>query len=264
MTEDRDDGMEQGPGGGDVPSDPSDPFADADSVNELEELVSNVASVPDEPVESAESELISGDGPTPAPEPVTSGAPAAARAEDAGELRRQVAAKDAQLAQVMTAYRGLKKETERLRKRIESHQKRRFEQSKNDFIGHFVEVLDNLDRAIDSIENNFDSDAVLEGIILVRSRLVQLLREEGLEKIFVGGQSFDPTHSEAAGIEPVADPSQDNVVLKELQRGYMLKGALLRPARVIVGRYSHAGAEGDVGADKSSSAATPPENDSSD
>ena len=117
-------------------------------------------------------------------------------------------------------------------------EKRRFELSKNDFIGRFVEVLDNLDRAIDLIENNFDSDAVVEGIILVRSRLVQLLREEGLEKIFVGGQPFDPTHSEAAAIESVEDDSQDNIVLKELQRGYMLKGALLRPARVVVGRFS--------------------------
>ena len=47
---------------------------------------------------------------------------------------------------------------------------------------------------------------------------------------------FDPEHSEAAGIEPVDDPTQDNVVLREVQRGYYLKGILLRPSRVIVGR----------------------------
>jgi molecular chaperone GrpE len=64
-----------------------------------------------------------------------------------------------------------------------------------------------------------------------------LLRQEGLEKIFVGGQPFDPTHSEAAAIEPVDDEAQDNIVLSELQRGYMLRGALLRPARVVVGRF---------------------------
>ncbi|HEX9725251.1 MAG TPA: nucleotide exchange factor GrpE [Vicinamibacteria bacterium] len=267
MTEDRDnDGTDRGPGAGEpVPSEPGDPFADYDEVNELEELVPDVPPVPAEPADLDELEVVDEADPTLAPEPLESRTPAAgppsergapSATEEAGELRRQVEAKDAQLAQVMTAYRGLKKETERLRKRIETHQKRRFEQSKNDFIGHFVEVLDNLDRAIDSIENNFDPDSVLEGIILVRSRLVQLLREEGLEKIFVGGQSFDPTHSEAAGIEPVEDPSQDNVVLKELQRGYMLKGALLRPARVIVGRYSHAGGENstDGGNDKSSPA----------
>ncbi len=151
----------------------------------------------------------------------------------------------------MNAYRNLKKDTEKLRARAVKAEKRRLELSKNDFIGRFVEVLDNLDRAIDSIENNFDSDAVVEGIILVRSRLVQLLREEGLEKIFVGGQPFDPTHSEAAAIESVEDDSQDNIVLKELQRGYMLKGALLRPARVVVGRFSRTGNTSPSGASTS-------------
>jgi molecular chaperone GrpE len=149
-----------------------------------------------------------------------------------------LADKEAQIAKAMEAYRGLKKENERFRQRMEQSQKRHIERSKNEFIGQFVDVLDNLDRAIDSIESNFDSDSVLQGIILLRSRLVQLLRQEGLEKIFVGGQPFDPTHSEAAAIEPVENQADDNIVIRELQRGYMLKGALLRPARVVVGRFS--------------------------
>ncbi|MFQ5791628.1 MAG: nucleotide exchange factor GrpE, partial [Acidobacteriota bacterium] len=158
--------------------------------------------------------------------------------QELDKVRARLAAKEAQLAQVMEAYRNIKKETGKLRQRIEKSERRRFERSKNDFISHFVDVLDNLDRAIDSIENNFDPDSVLQGIMLVRSRAVQLLRGEGLEKIFVGGQPFNPTHSEAAAIEPVEDESKDNIVLKELQRGYMLKGSLLRPARVVVGRYT--------------------------
>ena len=152
-------------------------------------------------------------------------------------LRAKIDHKDRQIEQVMEAYRGKKEETEKLRKRIEKTERRKFEQSKGDFIARFVEVLDNLDRAIDSIENAFDPDSVLQGIMLVRSRLVQLLKEEGLEKIFVRGQIYDPTHSEAAGMEDVPDESQDGMVLKELQPGYMLKGSLLRVARVVVGRY---------------------------
>ena len=154
------------------------------------------------------------------------------------DLKNNLARKDKQIEQVMGAYREIKGETEKLRERIKKVERRKFEQSKGDFIARFVEVLDNLDRAIESIENNFDSDSVLQGIILVRSRLVQLLREEGLEKIFVGGQAFDPTYSEAAGMEEVGSAEEDGVVLKELQRGYLLKGALLRAARVIVGRFS--------------------------
>lgn len=152
-------------------------------------------------------------------------------------LRAKLDHKDRQIEQVMEAYRAKKEETEKLRTRIEKTERRKFEQSKGDFIARFVESLDNLDRAIDSIENAFDPDSVLQGIMLVRSRLVQLLKEEGLEKIFVRGQIYDPTHSEAAGMEAVPDESQDGIVLKELQPGYMLKGSLLRVARVVVGRY---------------------------
>ncbi len=158
-------------------------------------------------------------------------------------LRAKLDHKDRQIEQVMEAYRGKKEETEKLRTRIEKTERRRFEQSKGDFIARFVEVLDNLDRAIDSIENAFDPDSVLQGIMLVRSRLVQLLKEEGLEKIFVRGQIYDPANSEAAGLQDVPDESQDGMVLKELQPGYMLKGSLLRVARVVVGRYGNDSSE---------------------
>ncbi|MEE9180620.1 MAG: nucleotide exchange factor GrpE [Vicinamibacteria bacterium] len=244
MTEDREkDGAQGAPGAPDpIPSEPAEPAQPAET-DELIELIEDTGEPggneePGDneelvPLEPAEAEASVSAAPAPG------AAIPAAPAQPASDLQKKVEEKDAQIAQVMNAYRTLKKDTEKLRARAVKAEKRRFELSKNDFIGRFVEVLDNLDRAIDSIENNFDSDAVLEGIILLRSRLVQLLREEGLEKIFVGGQPFDPTHSEAAAIEPVEDDSQDNIVLKELQRGYMLKGALLRPARVVVGRFSH-------------------------
>lgn len=159
-------------------------------------------------------------------------------AEQIQALKKKLDDKDAQISKVMDAYRQLKKDNERTRQRLETDLKRRVDKSKNEFIGQFVDVLDNLDRAIDAVENNFDSDSVLQGIILLRSRLVQLLRLEGLEKIFVDNQPFDPLHSEAAGVEEVESEDEDNLVIRELQRGYTMKGSLLRPARVVVGRYS--------------------------
>jgi molecular chaperone GrpE len=180
--------------------------------------------------------------PPPAPRPQAPELPEET-VQELRALRAKIEHKDRQIEQVMEAYRGKKEETEKLRKRIEKTERRKFEQSKGDFIARFVEVLDNLDRAIDSIENAFDPDAVLQGIMLVRSRLVQLLKEEGLEKIFVRGQIYDPAHSEAAGMEPVSDESQDGIVLRELQPGYMLKGSLLRVARVVVGRHGTDSAE---------------------
>ena len=255
MTEDREkDGASGAPGAPDpIPSEPDELIELIEDTGEPggnEEPSDNEELVPLEPVEAEASVSAA-----PAPGAAIPDAPA----QPASDLQKKVEEKDAQIAQVMNAYRALKKDTEKLRARAVKAEKRRFELSKNDFIGRFVEVLDNLDRAIDSIENNFDSDAVLEGIILLRSRLVQLLREEGLEKIFVGGQPFDPTRSEAAAIEPVEDDSQDNIVLKELQRGYMLKGALLRPARVVVGRFSRTDAKASEAPEAPSSEPAPPE-----
>lgn len=202
-----------------------------DEADEILEIVDDDAPAPQAP-----------QAPAAPPRPVQADYPEDARRE-IETLKEQIARKDKQIQQVMEAYRGKKAETEKLRGRIEKTERKRFEQSKGDFIARFVEVLDNLDRAIDSIENAFDPDSVLQGIMLVRSRLVQLLKEEGLEKIFVRGQTFDPTHSEAAEMEAVEDESHDGVVLKELQPGYMLKGSLLRAARVVVGRYAADGSE---------------------
>lgn len=195
--------------------------------------------------------------PPPAPRPKGPDFPEEAL-QELRALRAKLDHKDRQIEQVMEAYRGKKEETEKLRTRIEKSERRKFEQSKGDFIARFVEVLDNLDRAIDSIENAFDPDAVLQGIMLVRSRLVQLLKEEGLEKIFVRGQIYDPTHSEAAGMEEVPDQSQDGMVLKELQPGYMLKGSLLRVARVVVGRYGSDASEAVTGPRAPALASAPP------
>lgn len=227
----------------------------ADSDGAGEDLASHI------PEEAAEVyELVEESGVAALPEsPPAPSPPARPPAPDLPEetvqelraLRAKLDHKDRQIEQVMEAYRGKKEETEKLRTRIEKTERRRFEQSKGDFIARFVEVLDNLDRAIDSIENAFDPDSVLQGIMLVRSRLVQLLKEEGLEKIFVRGQIYDPTHSEAAGLQDVPDESQDGVVLKELQPGYMLKGSLLRVARVVVGRYGSDSSEPPPGEDGS-------------
>ena len=154
-------------------------------------------------------------------------------------LKKKLDHKDKHIAQAMDAYRKAKKDIDNVQERVKQAERKRFEQLKGDFIAQFVEVLDNLDRAIESIEKNFDSDAILQGIIFVRSRLVQLLREEGLEKIFVSGQQFDPQFCEATEMATVGNQSQDKMILRELQRGYMLKGSLLRPARVVVGRFAN-------------------------
>ena len=101
----------------------------------------------------------------------------------------------------------------------------------------FIEVLDNLDRALESAEQAYAGNPLIEGLILVRTQLLQILQKEGLERVPVLGLPFDPASAEAVGIQPVTDPDHDHVVVKELLRGYRLHGRLARASRVLVGVY---------------------------
>jgi molecular chaperone GrpE len=141
------------------------------------------------------------------------------------------------LAEVLTAYRNLKKETEGFRDRMSRNMERRFQQRHARLLMKFMDILDNLDRALEAAQSSWAGQPLLEGMILVRTLLLQTLKAEGLERIPVLGMPFDPHVSEAVGTQPVSEPDQDHVVVKELMRGYRLHGKIARASRVVIGAY---------------------------
>lgn len=150
--------------------------------------------------------------------------------------RRARLAED-RLKEVLDAYRQLKQETEAHRERITRTLERRSEERRDQLLLQFIEILDNFDRALDAAEKSGAHTSLIEGLILVRTQLVQTLRDQGLERIPVLGFPFDPETSEVVEMEDVEDPEHDQVVVRELQRGYRLSGRIARPSRVIVGQY---------------------------
>lgn len=142
------------------------------------------------------------------------------------------------LAEVLAAYRTLKTENEGHRNRITRNLERRFDQRRERLLLRFIEILDNLDRALEAAELTYAGNPLIEGLILVRTQLLQTLQEEGLERIPVVGLPYDPAVSEAVETRAVDDPDQHNVVLKDLQRGYRLNRRVARASRVVVGEYA--------------------------
>ena len=161
-------------------------------------------------------------------------------AADAFQQRARLA--EDRLAEVLAAYRKLKTENEGYRDRITRNLERRFDQRRERLLLKFIEILDNLDRALEAAELSYAGNPLIEGLILVRTQLLQTLQEEGLERIPVVGLPYDPGVSEAVETQPVEDPEQHHVVLKDLQRGYRLNGRVARASRVVVGE--HAGVSG--------------------
>jgi molecular chaperone GrpE len=155
----------------------------------------------------------------------------------AEELRRRAVRAEERLAEVLAAYRQVKTENEGYRERITRNLERRFDQRRERLLLKFMEILDNLDRALEAAEQSYAGNPLIQGLILVRTQLLQTLQEEGLERIPVLGLAYDPNFSEAVGTYPVDDPDQHHVVVKELLRGYRLNGRIARASRVMVGDY---------------------------
>lgn len=141
------------------------------------------------------------------------------------------------LAQVLEAFRELRTETEEHRERTTRALEHRFTQQRERFVLKFIEILDNIDRALEAAERTFAPDPMIQGLILVRTQLLQTLREEGLERIPTLGLPFDPEVAESVGHLAVGDPDQEHLVVKEVQRGYRLGTRIARHARVLVGHY---------------------------
>jgi molecular chaperone GrpE len=142
------------------------------------------------------------------------------------------------LAEVLAAYRQLKAETEAHRERTTRNLERKYQQRHEELLLRFMEILDNLDRALDAAETSYGGQPLIEGLILVRTQLIQTLKDEGLERIPVLGLPYDPQFSEVVATTPVSDPDHHHVVMKEMLRGYRISGRVARPSQVVVGEYA--------------------------
>jgi molecular chaperone GrpE len=97
----------------------------------------------------------------------------------------------------------------------------------------FLEVADNLERAL--AHGDADAPAVVAGVEATHRQLLRLLEREGVARIDALDQPFDPQLHEAVSAVPAPDLTTERVIAVD-RPGYTLRGELLRPARVVVGR----------------------------
>ena len=95
-------------------------------------------------------------------------------------------------------------------------------------------VLDDCERALALLEESSD-EAAKEGTALIYNKLMAYLKTKGLEKIEAKGQKFDTDFHEAVAQLPVQDDSLKGMVYDVVENGYLLRGKVLRFAKVVVG-----------------------------
>jgi molecular chaperone GrpE len=127
-------------------------------------------------------------------------------------------------------------EFENARKRAAREQQEFRDYALSDAIKILLPILDSFERALQSQEKQ--TGDFRSGVELIYKQLLDALAKLGVEPIEAVGQPFDPRYHQA--IEMVAtDKVPDHHVLDELQRGYKIKGRLLRPAMVRVATHSN-------------------------
>lgn len=103
-----------------------------------------------------------------------------------------------------------------------------------DFVSSLLPSLDNLDRAIESGESG-NVQALVDGLKLVRSQILDVLEAEGIKCIEAVGTQFDPNKHDAVSVAELEE-YEDNVVVEEFLKGYEANGRVIRPSMVKVNR----------------------------
>jgi molecular chaperone GrpE len=94
-------------------------------------------------------------------------------------------------------------------------------------------ALDNLDRATAAAKQAGETGPLVQGVAMVQSQVIDILRRNGITRIEAQGQPFDPNLHQAVMQQP-GDSVAPGTVLQVLEPGYMIHERVLRPARVVV------------------------------
>ena len=96
-------------------------------------------------------------------------------------------------------------------------------------------IIDDFDRAKESMANAKDINSVIEGVELVHSKLLNTMQQRGLECMDSKGKEFDTDHHEAITKIPAPEEDMKGKVVDVIEKGYFLNGKVLRFAKVVVG-----------------------------
>ena len=158
------------------------------------------------------------------------------------ELERRLADAEKQAQEYLAKYRQSAQEFEDARARMRKELARDAERSRREVLISLLEVVDNLDRAIDAAlrlrpEQAANADhALLQGVEMVRQQFLAKLEGFGVTRIESQGASFDPRLHEAVTTVAAPDPDADGRVVGVIAHGYRIGDEVLRPALVAVGQ----------------------------
>jgi molecular chaperone GrpE len=152
------------------------------------------------------------------------------------ELEQQVVEKDKQIQEYLTKYRQASSEFEEMRLRLRREISKDIERTRREILSELLEVVDNLERALDAAQRSPSAEALLQGVEMVRRQFLSKLEGLGVRPIESGDGRFNPALHEAVSTVPASSPDQDGMVVGVIRQGYRIGDDVLRPAAVAVAK----------------------------
>lgn len=131
---------------------------------------------------------------------------------------------------------------ENLQRRVDREKLNYRRQAKEEILREILPVVDNMDRALESTGEDASGEWQ-KGLELMRQQLLDILEKFGVERIESVGYPFDPTIHEAVALSEASD-YPPNTVTMEYEKGYLLDGRTLKPAKVVVSPPAEANGQG--------------------
>ncbi len=139
---------------------------------------------------------------------------------------------------LLSTLRMVQAEFENYKKRVERDRESLIKNSNKDLIMDILPIIDNLEIALQSQEKNVDEKEELsefvKGVELIYSQLIDMLKRAGVEQIDAYGKSFDPHYHEC--LMQAESDKESGTVIEQFQKGYILNGSVIRPAKVKVAK----------------------------
>jgi molecular chaperone GrpE len=151
------------------------------------------------------------------------------------ELLDLAKAREAEAEEYYNRYLSASAEMENQKKRLVREKSDQIKYANEEILRQMMPVVDNLERAMGHASEQKVNQGVLDGLEMTLQGFLETLKKFGISPLEPVGEKFDPNFHEAVMLRE--DISQEeNTVLSQIQKGYLLKDRLLRPAMVVVSK----------------------------
>jgi molecular chaperone GrpE len=151
------------------------------------------------------------------------------------DLQAELQAALAKAEEYLDGWQRSRAEFANYKRRIEREQAQTYQSAAGSIIKRFLEILDDLERALKNRPEGGDGAGWAAGIELIYRKMISYLEAEGVRRMEAEGQMFDPNFHEAISQEDSPE-HQSGQIIEVIQHGYFIGDRVLRPALVRVAR----------------------------